>query len=160
MLTLLLFQQAKRRRRTAFGLVAALLLLAVAIATTGPALAGEPEFRVIVHPGSGPGAADPDFVADIFLKKMTRWPNGESAKPVDLRPDSTVRRRFSETVLKRTVNAVRSYWQQRIFSGRDVPPPELESEDAVVAYVAKTPGAIGYVAGGTKLGGVKELPLH
>ncbi|HVY28959.1 MAG TPA: hypothetical protein VHB79_20520 [Polyangiaceae bacterium] len=156
----LFFVQADRRRRRVFGLGAALLLLALAPAVTAPALAGDAEFRVIVHPSNGAGAMDRDFVADTFLKKVTRWPNGEGAKPVDLRPDNAVRRRFSETVLKRTVNAVRSYWQQRIFSGRDVPPPELESDDAVVAYVAKNPGAIGYVSASTKLAGVKELPLR
>jgi hypothetical protein len=71
-----------------------------------------------------------------------------------------VRKRFSEAVLKRSVGAVRSYWQQRIFSGRDVPPPEVDSDEAVMAYVARYPGAIGYVSGTTKLVGVKELALR
>ena len=37
------------------------------------------------------------------------------------------------------------YWQQRIFSGRDVPPPEFELDREVVEYVLKHAGAIGYV---------------
>jgi hypothetical protein len=81
-------------------------------------------------------------------------------RAVDLRPGDPARRNFSEIVLKRSVGAVRSYWQQRIFSGRDVPPPELDSETSVVAYVAKFPGAIGYVSGGAKLSGVAELGLR
>jgi len=63
--------------------------------------------------------------------------DGETALPVDLRSDSSVRRKFSESVLKRSVAAIRSYWQQRIFSGREVPPPELDSDAAVLRYVAK-----------------------
>ncbi len=117
-------------------------------------------FRLIVHPTNPLRAAERTLIADAFLKKATRWPAGEMMRPVDLRADSGVRRRFSESVLKRSVGAVRSYWQQRIFSGRDVPPPELESEDVVVAYVAKYPGAVGYVSGGTKLVGVRELSLE
>jgi hypothetical protein len=58
------------------------------------------------------------------------------------------------------VGAVRSYWQQRIFSGRDVPPPELDSDEAVVAFVARSPGGIGYVSAATKLSGVRELALR
>lgn len=121
---------------------------------------GQPEFRVIVHMSNAERASERTFVADAFLKKLTRWPNGEVIRPVDLRPDSAVRRRFTEIVLKRSLGAVRSYWQQRIFSGRDVPPAELESEENVVAFVAKYPGAVGYVSGATKLVGVHELTLR
>ena len=49
-------------------------------------------------------------------------------------------------MLKRSVAAVRSYWQQRIFSGRDVPPPEVDTENQVIKYVAGDPGALGYVS--------------
>lgn len=125
------------------------------------ALANEPpEFRVIVHPQNPQHAADRGFLADAFLKKVTRWAHGEAIRPVDLHADNRTRRRFSEVVLKRSVGAVRSYWQQRIFSGRDVPPPELESDDSVIAFVAKYEGAIGYVSGGAKLVGVRELALE
>ena len=79
---------------------------------------------------------------------------------VDLRVDNASRRQFSEEVLKRSVGAVRSYWQQRIFSGRDVPPPELESDEAVIAFVAKNPAAVGYVSGTAKLAGVRELAIR
>ena len=70
-----------------------------------------------------------------------------------------MRRIFSERVLKRSVAAVRNYWQQRIFSGRDVPPPEVEGDEAVVAYVAEHPGAVGYVSLGAKLGDTREIPI-
>ena len=116
-------------------------------------------FRVIVHPSNPLRAVERGFLADAFLKKVTRWEEGEGIKAVDLRADNPVRRRFTEDVLKRSLGAVRSYWQQRIFSGRDVPPPELESDDAVVAFVAKYPGAVGYVSGAAKLVGARELPI-
>jgi len=118
-----------------------------------------PEFRVIVHPSNPLHAADRGYLADAFLKKASRWESGETIRAVDLRPDSPARRYFSESVLRRSVGAVRSYWQQRIFSGRDVPPPELESDESVLAFVAKFPGAVGYVSGAAKLSGVRELSL-
>jgi hypothetical protein len=81
-------------------------------------------------------------------------------RPVDLRPQAAARLRFTERVLKRSIGAVRSYWQQRIFSGRDVPPPEVDSDEAVVAFVSKSAGAIGYVSGTAKLQGVRELAIE
>ena len=47
---------------------------------------------------------------------------------------------------------------QAIFSGRGVPPPELDSDEAVIRFVLKYPGAIGYVSAGADIGAAK--PLH
>jgi len=62
-------------------------------------------------------------------------------------------------VLKRSVEAVKGYWQQRIFSGHDVPPPEFDSDDDVVKYVLKHEGAVGYVSGNANLNGSKVLTV-
>lgn len=150
------------RRQSVLG--AAMLALAavvLALASPTPLRAEEatPEFRVVVHPSTTERVVERSFLADAFLKKVTRWGEGEAIRPADLRPSSGARRAFTERVLKRSVGAVRSYWQQRIFSGRDVPPPELESDDDVLAFVAKYPGALGYVSGGARLKGVRELSL-
>lgn len=118
------------------------------------------ELRIVVHPSNAARSAVPSFLADAFLKKVTRWPNGETIRPLDQVPSNPVRRLFSRSILKRTVTAVRSYWQQRIFSGRDVPPPELDSDAAVIAYVERNPGAIGYVSSSAKLGGTRELQFQ
>jgi hypothetical protein len=118
------------------------------------------QFRVIVHPSNPNSSESREFIAQAFFKRTTRWHSGEAIHPVDLRPDSAVRRAFSGDVLQRSVAAVRSYWQQRIFSGRDLPPVELESDDAVVKYVANSPGAVGYVSPTAKLGATRELLLR
>lgn len=103
-------------------------------------------FRIVVHPENPHVVLSRHVVADMFLKKTTRWEDGESVHAYDQRPDSDVRRKFSDVVLQRSVAAVRHYWQQRIFSGRDVPPPELESDDAVLRRVQGDRAAIGYVS--------------
>jgi ABC-type phosphate transport system substrate-binding protein len=118
-----------------------------------------PGFVVIVHPSNPTTSVERRFLADLFFKKATRWPNDEVVRPVDYDPDSLVRRRFSEDVLKRSVAAVKSYWQQQLFSGRDVPPPELDSDEDIVKYVLKYPGAVGYVSGGATLNTVKVLTV-
>ena len=70
---------------------------------------------------------------------------------------SAARRRFSEDVLGRTIEAVRRYWNQQVFSGRGVPPPQVDSEAAVVEYVLTHPGAIGYVTETTDVRGAKVI---
>jgi hypothetical protein len=66
---------------------------------------------------------------------------------------------FVKDVLKRSVAAVKSYWQQRIFSGRALPPPELDSEEEVVLYVLTHPGAVGYVSDRANTAAVKVVGI-
>lgn len=139
--------------------IAIALLLSIPCAMVLAQSAAPPAYRVIVHPQNPVTAIERRFVADAFLKKVTHWRHGEALRPVDLR-DTAPRRRFSEEVLARPVSAVRSYWQQQIFSGRGIPPPELDSDDEVVRFVLSNPGAIGYVSGHAELGGAKVLQLR
>ena len=116
-------------------------------------------FVMIVHRDNTVQSASQDFLRRAFLKTSTRWDDGEVLKPVDQRPSARVRVHFSKAVLGRTVAAVKNYWQQRIFSGRGVPPPELASDEAVVRYVAAHRGAVGYVEEDTPLEGVTVLAV-
>ncbi|HEX6179184.1 MAG TPA: hypothetical protein VF057_12550 [Thermoanaerobaculia bacterium] len=86
------------------------------------------------------------LVSRFFLKKVSRWESGVVAQPVDLPANSPVREAFTRTVLSKSVASVKAYWQQQIFSGREVPPPEKASDDAVLEFVRTTPSAIAYVS--------------
>lgn len=153
-----------RTKAAAFPAVAvlAVALAAVTIAHGAPALAdaAAPAYRLVVNPGNAATAVDRRFVADVFLKKVTRWPQDLAARPVDLADDSPVRRRFSEDVLKRSVPAVKAFWQQAIFSGRNVPPPEVDSDQEVIKFVLRNAGGIGYVSGTASLEGAKVVVLR
>jgi hypothetical protein len=147
-----------RHRREAIALLVALAVSAVSM-TVAPA---EPDdgFRVVTHPSNRAVSVERGFLADAFLKKTTHWPGDEAIYPVDRSPEASVRQRFSEHVLRRSVFAVRSYWQQRIFAGRGLPPPELESDEAVLRYVRSRPGAVGYVSQRADIAGVKVLSVR
>jgi ABC-type phosphate transport system substrate-binding protein len=134
-------------------------LLALAAATPAGS-AKPPAFRIVVHPSNPATTVDRRFLEDAFLKKVKVWPGGGPIRPVDLEPGSEVRRRFTEQVLRRPLAAVRAYWQQRIFSGRELPPPELETDEEVARYVRKHAGAVGYVSGTASLDGLKPLPVQ
>ncbi|HEX3693974.1 MAG TPA: phosphate ABC transporter substrate-binding protein [Polyangia bacterium] len=139
-----------------------LVALVLAVAAAAPVLshaAGSSSYRVVVNPQNSATSVDRKFVVDAFLKKITRWPDGEIIRPVDLSPDSPARGRFSDEIIKRSVSAVKSYWQQLVFSGREVPPPEMDSDEDVIRYVLRFPGAIGYVSGAANAEHVKVVTI-
>jgi ABC-type phosphate transport system substrate-binding protein len=123
------------------------------------ATAATPAFRIIVNETNPITSVDRKTLADVFLKKVTRWAGGEVIRPVDLRPESAARAAFTEEILRRTVVAVKSYWQQLVFSGRDVPPPEVDSDEQVIRFVLHSPGAVGYVSGDAHLEHVKPISV-
>jgi ABC-type phosphate transport system substrate-binding protein len=137
-----------------------LTLIAFSLVIAPGDAAEPPPFLVIVQEGNPNVVLDRSVLAEAFLKKTTRWPSGDVIKPVDLPPDSPAREHFSREVVKRSVAAVKSYWQQIIFSGRDVPPLEVASDDEVIKYVQTHHGAIGYVSGGAHLAGVKTVSVR
>jgi ABC-type phosphate transport system substrate-binding protein len=142
--------------------VALLVLLAVTAlsATVLAESQATPVYQVIVNPSNPLAALDRSFLDAAFLKKISHWPNDEMIRPVDLGAGSPTRRAFSEFVLRRSVDAVKGYWQQRIFSGRDVPPPELDTDEEVVRYVLKYGGAVGYVSGNANVGSARVVTVR
>jgi ABC-type phosphate transport system substrate-binding protein len=139
------------------------LLALVALTALAATVLAEPQvppYQMIVNPSNRLASVDRSFLEDAYLKKITRWPNDEVIRPVDLGPGSPTRRAFSEAVVRRSVDAVKGYWQQRIFSGRDVPPPELDSDDDVVRYVLRYDGAVGYVSGTARLGAARVVTVR
>ena len=121
--------------------IALLVVFAVGVSSADEA----PRYKVIVHPDNPAQSVNRSFLRDAFLKKSREWGKGEAIRPVDLSSKFSVRARFTEEVLKKTPSQLKNYWNQQIFSGKGVPPPEAESVSALVAYVLANPGAVGYV---------------
>lgn len=142
-------------------LILGLALVVAVVAAAGSADAGdEPEFYVIVHPSNGAQSLSRKQVSDAFLKKVTRWGDDSAIAPVDQKPRREVRAHFSRAMLGRSVAAVLAYWRQIVFSGRGVPPRQVRNDGQVVRYVRANRGAIGYVARGTPLEGVKVVQVR
>ena len=117
-----------------------------------------PEFRIIVHRDNPITALSAKALSRIFLKKTKRWdedlwPEEVRIVPYDLAEKSQVRKDFTRTVHDKSTGAIKSYWQREIFSGRDVNPDELDSDEDMMERVASDRGAIGYVSGNAKIAG-------
>jgi ABC-type phosphate transport system substrate-binding protein len=128
----------------------AALLLAAAL----PAAAED--FKVVVNPENPVAELTTPQLSRLFLKKTIRWPEGRPVQPVE--PASAkLREQFARSVHEKSLSALKSYWNQLIFSGRDVPPLERPDDAGVMAYVRAEPGAIGYVSPGADVAGLKVL---
>lgn len=137
-----------------------ILVLAALGVTAGRIRAEDPAaFKVIVHPSNPATQITRLKVGEIFLKKEKRWPDGQQAVPVEPPVKSAVRQRFDQDIFGKPVIAISAYWQQMIFGGKGVPPPEKSSDADVVAFVRETPGAVGYVWTGAEASGVKVVAV-
>lgn len=162
--------EAKRLRGPAHGSITRWwpLLALVAIVTSAAAqeqsaedAADQESFQVVIHAENLTTELTATMVSRMFLKRLKRWPHGVRVMPIDLQAKSPIRKDFTRSVHKKSVTAIKSFWQRMIFSGRGDPPPlEESSEEAVLDFVRSNPGAIGYVAASTSLGdGVKKLKV-
>ncbi len=133
--------------RKPWGLLGAGLLL-VCLA---PLAAAAPAARIAVivaNDGSWQGLEQRPtrgVIGRIFLRRLTLDRRGRRLVPVNLPATHPLRRAFTRAVLHRPVTDFEQYWNEQYFNGI-TPPPVVASQEAMLRFVATTPGAIGYVA--------------
>ncbi|NPA57708.1 MAG: hypothetical protein GXN94_00285 [Aquificae bacterium] len=81
---------------------------------------------------------------EIYLK-IRVFVNGQQVIPVNLPPNSPVRKVFQKKVLEMDDEQLNLYWNEMYFHGIE-PPLVLSSEEAVKRFVKKVKGAIGYIS--------------
>ncbi len=92
----------------------------------------------------------------IFTGEKTRFADGSHAVPVILKggPAHEV---FVKNYCRETPEEFRAQWRKAIFTGQGAMPRAFDSESALIAYVAATSGAIGYVSRVSSAASVKTL---
>jgi TonB family protein len=94
----------------------------------------------------------------VFLEESNSLGDGTHVEPV-LEKDGAVHQAFLREYLGRTDDDLQTYYRVLVFTGRGSIPKNLGSDAEVVAYVARTRGAIGYVSTATSTDGVKTLTI-
>ena len=121
----------------------ALPLLALALALGGGAAWAD---VVAVVSASNPAAAmSKNQVMDIFLGRVSRFPDGGRAVPIDQAEGSAARDEFYLTFADRTAAQIKAHWSKIIFTGRGQPPRQAANGLEVLKLVVENPNAIGYV---------------
>ncbi|MFP4030999.1 MAG: hypothetical protein ACLFRG_03525 [Desulfococcaceae bacterium] len=145
----------KRKSRTTqqwpWGLLLILLLVSV-----GKAAANAP--ILIAHPDAPVDSLERREVRDIFLGEMSLWPNQERIAFATLKARQ-VHETFLGEYVGRTSSQYDIFWKKKVFSGQGRMPKSMDSPEAVIEFVANTPGAIGYLPSGTSPGNAKVIPV-
>ena len=125
-----------------------------------PLIAEGAGFKVIVHKSNPTSSLSSADLAALMMKKKARWADGTPVVPVDQLAGSDARAKFSTAVLGKSVDAVRSYWRQQIFSGLETPPLEKRNDEEVVEYVRNNRGAVSYVSEAAITNDVKVVSVQ
>jgi hypothetical protein len=114
-------------------------------------------FVVIVHPSNRFDALSRSKLTFLFLRKVSRWPWGAEVFPIDVAANRSMRREFTEQVLRTTEEKLAEYWiDQRATRGVS-PPMQVPGGTAAKSLVAGRPGAIAYITASELDGTVKAI---
>jgi len=122
-----------------------LFQLIAALAASISLAAGAEDVVAVVSSKSPIVALNSEQVADIFLGKTTRFPDGSAAIPIDQNEDSPDRDRFYAQYTGKSPAQVKAHWSKLIFTGRGQPPRQVANGAEAKRAVAQDPHAIAYI---------------
>lgn len=135
-----------------------LLLFLTALLLSGAIRA---EILVIVNSANSITTLEHKQIVDLFMGRVSAFPNRQPAQPLDLKAGNPLRAVFYKSLTGKSEAQVDAYWATLIFAGRMSPPAQFATEAALIQKVAKDPSAIAYVTRQALPKGVKvvmELP--
>jgi ABC-type phosphate transport system substrate-binding protein len=136
------------------------VFILLALVAAGTTAASSPEVVAVVSAKSAVTALNAGQVADIFLGKTRRFPDGTQAVPIDLNEDSPARERFYAQFTGKSPAQVKAHWSKIIFTGRGQPPRQASNSSEAKKMIADNPNAIGYIDGSAVDGSVRVLPAR
>ena len=135
-----------------------ILLLAVLVFSAALTVAWGGDLKVVANPTVGASSISPEELKGVFLMTKTSLKDGGHVEPV-LEKGGPVHEHFVKEYLGKTDAGLQTYYRSLVFTGKASMPKTLGADAEVVAYVAKTKGAIGYVSAGAATAGVKALEV-
>ncbi len=101
---------------------------------------------VAVVPAKSPiTALSKSQLADIFLGKISRAPDGTALQPIDQAEGTDAREEFYSKVTGKSSAQIKAYWARIIFTGRGKPPATVANGSEAKQLIVRTPAAIGYI---------------
>jgi len=115
-------------------------------------------FKVIANSSVRADTISEAELKRVFLEERISLADGTHVEPV-LMKEGAVDEAFVQKYLGVTEDDLQIYYRTLLFTGRGYIPKVFESDAEVVAYVARTRGAIGYVSASASAVGVKMLAI-
>lgn len=82
----------------------------------------------------------------LFGMRSPQWADGRAVKVYVLPDRHPLHDVFSKIVLNLFPYQLRTAWDRQVFSGTGQAPIEVSSEEEMLARIAATPGAVGYMS--------------
>jgi TonB family protein len=115
------------------------------------------DVKVIANPSVKADSISTRELKSLYLEEKSSF-NGAHIEPV-IEKHGPAHEAFLRDYLGQTDDELQKYYQTLVFTGKGLMPKTVSSDAEVVAYVAKTRGAIGYVGSGASMEGVKTLAI-
>jgi len=134
-------------------------LLLILACLTLAAIGRGAEYQIIAHPGVDASSLTKADDKNLLLGNKARWDNGVIVRLAVLSGGKAHDDVITE-LTSRTPDQFDKYWKKQVFTGKGVMPESAADDAAMLAYVAKTPGSLGYISSQTEASGVKILPIQ
>jgi hypothetical protein len=133
-------------------------LLSSVLGLVFAAAASMPTLKLIANESVTATAVSVDEVKEVFLFTAPSFRNGDRIVPV-LEEGGPAHEVFLKEYVRKSDAALQTYYRSLVFTGKAKLPKILRADAEVVAYVAKTRGAVGYVRAETDSPGTKTLQV-
>lgn len=127
-------------------------LIATALLTT-PLCAA-----VVANEKTAPANLSADDVKAIFLGAKTAWDGGGKVI-VGVLSEGPTQEKFLSDQVGKPPAAFATHWKRLVFTGKASMPKQFAKDEDLLEFVAKTDGAIGFVADGKTAPGVKVIEV-
>lgn len=129
-------------------------LLVLCCLLAAPALATD--YHIVVSEKNTTRALTEQEALHIFMGRARTFPDGSLATSYEL-ADDTQRAGFYRSLADMSLAQLTSYWARLMFSGRNLPPHQVQGRSALLDKVRKDPHAITWLPGPPAAPGVRTV---
>ena len=105
----------------------------------------ENQYEIVANPGVNEKILTVNSLRSIFSMRLKTWPDGTKIRVFVLSDEDELHQIFSKEKLNVFPYQLRSTWDRLVFSGTGQAPTKVSSNEEMLAKIASTPGAIGYL---------------
>jgi hypothetical protein len=145
-------------KREIAAIVQTVVIAAALIALASGSTPAAGSVKIIANMSVKSDSISSDDLKGVYMQEKSSLSDGSSVEPV-LEKDGPTHEAFVKEYLGKSDSALQTYYRSQVFTGKGSMPKSVGTDAEMVAYVAKTKGAIGYVAAGATADGVKTLDV-
>lgn len=120
------------------------LLIPLSVLLASLPLNANAQLVVVMSKNSPQQTLSENHIANIFLARTNRFPDGQKAKPVELK-NASRRANFYQSISGKSLNQLAAYWTTLVFTGKGKPPKGIKDIESLITLLERYPGAISYV---------------